>query len=171
MTKVIFDSNVIIYLEKSGLFSDFCSLIDEIHIPQQVFYETVTRGKEHNYDDAWEIEELIGSFDNIFVESVDIVDYTEAKQFFHGDGEASAVALAKIIPDAIIITCDAVAAAHMRLNGIKQVLSLEAFILLYVKKQKLSKKKALVYLTQLRSIYAISQEKYNTVCEEVEVCQ
>jgi len=58
MSKLILDSDGLIKLQKAGLLK----LLAERHdclIPEAVHRETVTRGKEELYEDAFEIEEIV----------------------------------------------------------------------------------------------------------------
>jgi predicted nucleic acid-binding protein len=58
MSKIILDSDGIIKLQKAGLLETFCKTYDCL-IPEAVYQESVTRGKEELYEDAFEIEETV----------------------------------------------------------------------------------------------------------------
>lgn len=71
MSKIVFDSDGLIKLEKAGLLD---LLADRYHclVPEAVYKETVIKGKKGLYEDAFEIEEIVEEkIDCIKVEETD----------------------------------------------------------------------------------------------------
>jgi len=58
MGKIVLDSDGLIKLQKAGLLETFCKACDCL-IPEAVHHESVARGKEELYEDAFGIEEIV----------------------------------------------------------------------------------------------------------------
>ena len=90
---VVKDSMVLIHLSKLTLLESSCELFERAVIPELVFKETVSEGKEEGYEDAVLIEEIVEK-DLIEVKEVRDRELIErANDFNIQSGEAEAVAL------------------------------------------------------------------------------
>lgn len=69
MNKIILDSDGLIKLNKAGILDKFLSVF-ECLIPKEVYEETVIKGKEELYNDAFELEMILKLM------KVDIIEFT-----------------------------------------------------------------------------------------------
>ncbi len=90
--KTVINASPLIFLSKIGKIDLLKELFDEILIPSDVFYETVTIGKEKRLEDAFVIENFINQ-GNIKVKDVDIRSLDKLPL---GKGEKAVIALARI---------------------------------------------------------------------------
>ncbi len=90
--KVVINSSPLIFLSKIGKIDLLTELFDEILVPSDVFYETVTIGKEKRREDAFVIEGFI-NHSKVKVKDVDIQWLGELPL---GKGEKAVISLARI---------------------------------------------------------------------------
>lgn len=93
MVFVVMDSMVLIHLAKISLLAACCEFFGKVMIPQKVFEETITAGKEKAFEDAFLIEKMIKE-NKIAVKTVKQKELLQkANQFNIFGGEAEALAL------------------------------------------------------------------------------
>jgi len=91
--KIIIDSSPLIFLSKIGKIELLTELFDEILIPSDVFYETVTLGKEKMLDDAFAIENFINRSSKVKIKDANIQWLADLPL---GKGEKAVISLARI---------------------------------------------------------------------------
>ncbi|MDP2755503.1 MAG: hypothetical protein Q8P40_14090 [Nitrospirota bacterium] len=166
MSKLVFDSDGLIKLFKSGclqiIFQNFaCSISREVH------EETVIKGMERLYDDAFEIEGLIKK-DKLTVEVVrnnkqaqNILKHSSA-----GKGEAASLHLFFNLDATAIISDDRVFLNLLHKNNVPFITPTDLIVRLYVLKL-ISKKEALDVLNKIKP-YA-SKDSYANAKANLEV--
>jgi uncharacterized protein len=91
--RIVIDSSPLIFLSKIGKIELLTELFDEILIPSEVFYETVTQGKEKMLEDAFAIENFITQSCKVKIKDADI---RWLDDFPLGKGEKAVISLARI---------------------------------------------------------------------------
>src|SRR5574341_773209 len=91
--RIVVDSSPIIFLSKIGKIDLLTELFDEILIPSNVFYETVTQGREKMLDDAFVIENFINQSSKVKIKDADIRWLEDLPV---GKGEKAVISLARI---------------------------------------------------------------------------
>lgn len=104
---VVADATVLIYLAKLGRLELLDALFDRVLVPEAVYEEVVTRGREQGYADALTIDDATDAFlrvqslsDDTTKRAADIEESTDL-----GHGEVAAIALA-LMEDARCLTDD-----------------------------------------------------------------
>jgi len=94
---VVTDSTVLIYLAKLGDLGLLDELFDETHVPERVYEEVVTRGREERYADALPIREAAEAFLDVRSLPREARERADEIQRSSGleRGESTAIALAE----------------------------------------------------------------------------
>ncbi|MHA1301911.1 MAG: hypothetical protein ACTSO9_21045 [Candidatus Helarchaeota archaeon] len=158
MIKIVLDTCSLIYLAKINQLPILLKISDELYIDKEVFNESVVSGKKYGYGDAFILERFIN--DHIKVVPQDI---SKEIGYFGAKGEASTYLLGI---DGLCVTSDSKAFKKMVFRGIK-VIKIEDLLYLFVKNQKIVKKKFADILNALLKIEGISIEKYHLLMEEL----
>jgi len=91
--KAIKDAMVLIHLAKITVLEKSCKYFQEVCIPEEVFKETVVKGKEKGLEDAFLIEQLIEASKIKIKKVTDLKLIRMANEFNIFGGEAEALAL------------------------------------------------------------------------------
>ncbi len=97
---VISNSSPLIHLTKLGKIKYFIDMVSEIKIPEAVYEETVIKGKEMNYSEAFMIERYI---DEKKIKVVELKSFDESFYPPLGNGELQALELSKRNNELLII--------------------------------------------------------------------
>jgi hypothetical protein len=145
----ILDACTLIYLVKAGLFDRFIQLTElDVVIDSSVYEETVIQGKDHNYSDAFLIEDALAKH-NIASISLDVKPYLEK---FKDKGETSCYILAS--SDGTCVTTDKKACAKFKGFGIS-ALKLDEYFYQAFESGSITKINFLDILRQLDNVNAI----------------
>ncbi len=155
MNHIVADSSTLILLAKAGLLRNLISK-RIIVIPQQVYYESVIKGKEKSRQDSFEIEALVqnGKITIALTPDKEKANLEELFRLHAGERDALAIAIEKGL---VLLTDDFKARAAAGAFGIKTVSALAILLALYEKKE-LSQQEALAALDSLQEFgwYEIS---------------
>jgi rRNA-processing protein FCF1 len=107
MNKLILDSDGLIKLNKAGILDKLLSVF-ECLIPKEVYEETIIKGKEELYEDAFELEKILKN------RSVDIIEFAFSEDANNtvkgitglGKGETAVLHLFFRNKDAVILSDD-----------------------------------------------------------------
>ena len=120
---VVSDSTPLIYLAKIGRLNLLRGVFEKIHIPEAVFNEAVTQGKELNMSDAFIIEKAVGAW--IIKEQVEPKVDAEFRFLDTntklGSGEREALKLCKQLNAVYFIADDREARRVSRILAIKPI--------------------------------------------------
>lgn len=97
---VISNSSPLIHLTKLGKIEYFLDMVNEIKIPEAVYKETVIKGKEMNYSEAFTIERCI---DEKKIMVIELKSFDESLYPPLGNGELQALELSKQSNELLII--------------------------------------------------------------------
>ena len=149
MKKIVFDSDGLIKLVKSGIFK---KIQQEIFISEEVYQETVVAGKKGFHDDAQIIEQYIEE-KKIIVKK----NKTTKNIYGLGKGEASAFSLFEEIQADAIISDDRKFLAVLEQENIPFIVPTEVIVALAVKRRitKIEAAEALLKIKNLRSKFPL----------------
>lgn len=121
---IICDSSSLILLAKINRLSIVKRLYGVMVIPRAVYHETVVRGKEERYSDAFAIEKQIG--ESITVKELDKMHSEKAGMLkaIVGTGEAEALGLCEQEKQKNLLTDDLECMRHAKQRGIRCVTTL-----------------------------------------------
>lgn len=158
MTILVLDSDGLIKLAKAGVLEELVKYRKCI-ITQEVFNETVEKGKERLYEDAYIIEELI----NKKLLSVGRIKTTEVLSL--GKGEASSLEICKKKNCSAIITDVRRFLKMLEEQNIPFIMPSDAIVSL-LKKRIITRKKALEALEKIKPL--IRKDIYEKAKSEVD---
>lgn len=151
MNKIVFDSDGLIKLIRSGIFT---KLNQKCIISEQVYEETVIEGKKRLYEDAFEIEHLVKE-ENIIVKKVNKLLEMEGL----GKGELSAYALFNKIKADAIVSDDKRFLRLLDEEKIPFIIPTEIIVAL-VETKKLKNKEGLEAIIKIKEL--VSKESYES---------
>ena len=166
---VVSDSTPLIYLAKIGRLNLLRCVSEKIHIPEAVFNEAVTQGKELNMSDAYIIEKAVGAW--ITKERVEPeVDaefrFLDANTRL-GIGEKEALKLCKQVNAAYFITDDREARRVSRILNIKPIGTIGILVQAF-RQASITEEEALQMLDDLiKAGFRISSAVYRRVLDEL----
>jgi len=165
MTKIIFDSDGLIKLVKAGCFQKLPKHFTCL-ISNEVYEETVLKGMERLYEDAFQIEELVKK-KMLKVEKVK--NNKKAQSILEnskvGKGETSTLHLFFNINAEAIISDDRVFLKILHLNNIPFIIPIDLIIRLYELKI-ISKEEAMDGLTEIKPY--VNKNCYNNAKANLE---
>ncbi|HIH09048.1 MAG TPA: hypothetical protein HA254_00080 [Candidatus Diapherotrites archaeon] len=164
---VIKDSMVLIHLAKITLLETACAYFGRVEIPEKVFSETVTVGKEKGHEDAIIIENAIksGAIKVRKVKKPELVK--KANDFSIYGGEAEALALYWLEEADLLATDDDNVRRKKELLDLK-LIGTPAIILKLFNSKKIDSKKAKQSAAKLRKIGWFSSDVTDRILNEVE---
>lgn len=162
---VISNSSPLIYLAKIGKIDLLKKLFRQVFIPQEVYYEVVTKGREIGAAEVIEISDAVGKWIK-----VKKIKYRNKLEEFAPEldvGEIGVIYLAKKLGADIVLIDDASAAAVAKTFGLKCAGTI--YVLLKAFKQKLISKREVIDLLDklVDSGFRISIELYKKVLDEI----
>jgi predicted nucleic acid-binding protein len=156
MTLVICDSSSLILIAKIESLDMFIDIFEEILIPEAVFFEVVTKGKEYKKLDAFLVEKRIEEGKIKVVKIDNMIDKVKIMNNFNiHEGEAEAIIIYLEKKADLLSTDD---------NKTIRVCK----ILLYNKK-RISKEKSLLKINTLEKIGWYKKEVINYFIEKIEI--
>ena len=159
----ILDTDSLIKLTKADILKEVCKYFNCV-ITEEVYNEVITKGKEHLYQDAFEIENL---FKNKLINLKKCKK--ESKIEFRdnlGEGEKSIFIFNQNSKNSIIVSDDNTFINFLKEENIDFIIPAD-FIILLKKLNKINFKKALNYLENLKPY--IKQKVYLSIKDELEV--
>ncbi len=157
--RFILDANALIYLVKTELSQDFFDLLeDEVVIDKSVYDEVIKKGIENKYPDAYNAK--------IFLEKNQIpiipVDIKAELPKFRDPGETSCYILGK--EEGVCISSDIRANKKFKKYNIG-FLELDTFFYNQLKNEKITKKKFINILKELKSVNGTSANRISIFLE------
>jgi len=160
--KITIDACTLIYLAKAGLLDFLKRLPYEYIIDKEVYNESVVKGMEEGYPDAYLIKYFIEKQKIIKIIEVDI---SKEINYFIGEGEASTYVLSTE-KNAIAITSDKVAYKKMFKRNARVVQTDLMFLNAYLK-NFISKKELLDVLNRLLTVGGTTPERIAFILEKI----
>lgn len=153
----VLDADGLIKLTKAGVMEELAKYRKCI-ITQEVFDETVKKGKERFYEDAYTIEDMV----NIKLLSVKKIQFEEIENL--GKGEASSLELYKKKRCNAIITDDRKFLSVLEEQGIPFIMPVDVIVSL-LERRKITRKTALEALEKIKPL--VREEVYTKTKSEI----
>ena len=155
----ILDANILIYLVKAGLTQEFINLVEnEIVIDTNVYYETVERGINNNYPDAFLVEDFLKK-NQIPIIPVEI---SSDLSKFRDPGETSCYVLAK--SKGLCISSDI--RANKKFSNFKiQCIQLDTYFYKQFLNKRIEKNRLIDILGDLKSVDGTSANRVSVFLE------
>ena len=165
MNIVAFDSSTLILLAKINLLKKVYLYYGKIVIPQQVFKETVEKGKNENKEDAYLIEKEIKNkrIDILKIKNKNTLNEILGN-FKCNLGEAESISLA-IDRKSTLFTDDSEAIKICKVYEVEFITAL-AFLIKLVQDNKIDKEEAVIKLHRLAKLGYYSKEILDCAFEE-----
>lgn len=169
MTLVICDSSSLILIAKIESLDMFIDIFEEILIPEAVFFEVVTKGKEYKKLDAFLVEKRI---EEGKIKVVKIDNLSEKAKIMNNfnihEGEAEALIIYLEKKADLLSTDDNKTIRVCKILKIRYFTTLSFIFLLYNKK-RISKEKSLLKINTLEKIGWYKKEVINYFIEKIEI--
>ena len=166
---VVSDSTPLIYLAKIGRLNLLRGVFEKIYVPEAVFNEAVTQGKELNMSDAFIIEKAVG----IWIIKELVEPKVDAEFRFLdtntklGSGETEALKLCKQLNAAYFIADDREARSVSRILNIKPIGTCGILIQTF-RQASITEGEALQILDDLVKVgFRISSAVYRRILDEL----
>ncbi|MEM3581067.1 MAG: hypothetical protein QXQ64_07380 [Candidatus Bathyarchaeia archaeon] len=167
---IVSNSTPLIYLAKIGRLNIIRNLFERIFIPEAVFEEAVTRGKELNISDAYIIEKAVGTW--IIRERIQ-PEIDAEYRFLDtntrlGSGEKEAIKLCKQLNAKYLIADDKEARRVSKILNITPIGTCSIIIQTY-KQTTITKNEARLILNELLKVgFRIDPELYHRLLNQLE---